>query len=432
MKYCLTLLFGVLMSMNMFAQSYSDDVTLVSQDETSVTLRATAVHDKKKDAEVLAVKSAFHCLFMSGVPGVKGGTPMMPSMASLKKKQSAYVYRMFSEDRYLSYIGGEVEKIDSEKFGGKQRVTVKVTIKTKSLCADIERNQLALSPTWNDSKKTNEVAALNPYIVIVPDMKASEGSSFAAMRKKIDSSPALRHACDVVAQGFRQNGYKTRDFISQMQNASVDRLLRAGTQTDTETMIAQQLPGDIVVRVGVNIISDGNMSDCKVSVHAIEKQTNGDLAKVSFASGQYHTQDSTTLINYALQNVKKSFFTDLNGSFEEMIQKGREVFIDLSLSESVTDWDFEQDSPATGTYFQDAFDEWLRSQCFQGVHDTSVKTSKYIKASLNIPLWDMQKNRSYTLSNFGSDMRKFFKAQFGDNYKVKTTALGQKLSVVIE
>jgi len=61
-----------------------------------------------------------------------------------------------------------------------------------------------------------------------------------------------------------------------------------------------------------------------------------------------------------------------------------------------------------------------------------LNTDKYVHATVNIPLWDMEKNRSYSISNFGSDVRKFFKEQFGDSYKASVTALGQKLLVTIE
>lgn len=115
-----------------------------------------------------------------------------------------------------------------------------------------------------------------------------------------------------------------------------------------------------------------------------------------------------------------------------MINKGREVQLTFSLSETVTDWDFDQDSPETGDYFKDALDEWLRDNAFHGIYDMSQSTDKYIRASVNVPLWNAARNRSYTLSNFSSDLRKFFKKQLGENYKANVTSMGQSMSIVIE
>lgn len=420
-------LLGMILCVNLYAQNYSNEVTLVHQDENSVTVRATATAAKKKDAAVLATKSAFYTLFHAGVPGVKGGVPMMAA----EKKD--FDYRFFSESRYISYIGGEVDTKDNEKIAGQYRVTVQVNIKLKSLCAELERNKLALNPGWSDAKAVNATAALSPTIVVVPYMTAADGYDFSAMRKKVETSQLSRYVIDRISEEFRNNGYKTRDFISQLQNSQTSSILRADAQTDEATMIVQQLPGDIVVTAEVQFNTDANRnSECTLNLRAVEKQTAGKLAIVPFTSGQYMTTDSMQLANHAVKKIRADFFKQLQSSFEDMIKKGREVFIEINLSQSVDGWDFEQDSPATGDYFKDTLDEWLREHAFQGVYDMSNSTNKFVNIRLNIPLWDLEKNRSYTLSNFGSDMRKFFKAQLGDDYKAAVTSMGQKLLITIE
>lgn len=427
MKHCGMFLLGMILCVNLYAQNYSNEVTLVHQDENSVTVRATATAAKKKDAAVLATKSAFYTLFHAGVPGVKGGVPMMAA----EKKD--FDYRFFSESRYISYIGGEVDTKDNEKIAGQYRVTVQVNIKLKSLCAELERNKLALNPGWSDAKAVNATAALSPTIVVVPYMTAADGYDFSAMRKKVETSQLSRYVIDRISEEFRNNGYKTRDFISQLQNSQTSSILRADAQTDEATMIVQQLPGDIVVTAEVQFNTDANRnSECTLNLRAVEKQTAGKLAIVPFTSGQYMTTDSMQLANHAVKKIRADFFKQLQSSFEDMIKKGREVFIEINLSQSVDGWDFEQDSPATGDYFKDTLDEWLREHAFQGVYDMSNSTNKFVNIRLNIPLWDLEKNRSYTLSNFGSDMRKFFKAQLGDDYKAAVTSMGQKLLITIE
>ena len=115
-----------------------------------------------------------------------------------------------------------------------------------------------------------------------------------------------------------------------------------------------------------------------------------------------------------------------------MINKGREVRLDINLSETVSDWDFEQDAPASGEYFKDALDEWLRENAFHGAYDMSRNTENYINVRINVPLWNTERNRSYTLSNFGSDLRKFFRKHLGEDYKASVKAMGQSIIVTIE
>ncbi len=436
MKKILALVTTVLMSVNLLAQVYSDDVVYENSNDRTVTVKATAAHEKKKDAEVLAVKSAFNCLFLNGIEGLKGGQPLMAKNASLQKKQNAYIYRFFSEDRYLSYINGEVDKLESEKFGGKQRVTSRVSINYKPLIADLQRNNIAINPTWVDKDAQGADAgtkALNPTIVVVPETSSSEGYSFEAMRAKIEQEPALRNAISEVNKVFAANGFKTRDFLTQLQNSRTDRILRSGAQTDEATMIAQQLPGDIVVYVKCDFTSGSNSHGCNVSLRAIEKQTAGNLADVTFGSGAYHQQvTKSQLASYATAKISKEFFSQIQSSFEQMIGTGREVIVNINLGEGVSDWDLDQDAPVTGEYFRDALEEWLRTVSFQDTYKNDVYTSMYTTFTVNIPLWNNEKNRSYTLSNFGRDLRSFFKSQLGENYKASISYMGQKITVTIE
>lgn len=419
------LILGIVLCAKICAQNYSNEVTLVQGDDNSVTVLATAVDDKKKDAASLAAKSAFHTLFHSGVPGVKNGVPM------ISVERPDYDYRFFSESRYINYIGSEIETVNSDKIGGKYRVTVKLTIQLKSLCADLERNNMALNPGWSDAKAVKATAALNPTIVIVPDILSGD-VDFELMRKKVAESQVCRYAIDRLSGEFQKQGFKTRDFISQLQNLKTSSLLTMDSQTDEATMIVQRLPGDIVVYVEVQVNTNGNKSSCTMNLRAVEKQTNTKLSTVPFSSGEYITTDSLKLVDYTVKRIKKDFFDNLQASFEDIIKKGREVFVEIGLSQAVTDWDFDQDSPATGDYFKDSLDEWLREHAFQGVYDMSNNTDKYINIRVNIPLWNMERNRSYTLSNFSSDIRNFLKKQLGDDYKPSVVAMGTKLVITIE
>ncbi len=426
-RHSIIFLIGIILGVPVYAQNFADEIQLIECDGNTVTLHSSAVADKKKDAVDLAVKSAFNSLFHSGIEGVKNGVPMIAA------ERKDYDYRFFSENRYISYLIGEIKTNSVKKLANNQKATVTVTINLKTLKADLERNNMTLSPGWSDAKTVKATAALNPTIVIVPYVSAADGYSFEAMRQKLERSRVERYAIDRIAEEFQNNGYKTRDFVSQLQNSKNMELLRDGTLTDDATMLVQQLPGDIIVTVEVDMQTNpSQQSELTLNVRAIEKQTNGRLATKPFASGLYMTTDSLLLADHAVKKIQTGFFEQLRSSFDDMVKNGREVYIDLSLAETISDWDFDQDSPGSGESFKDVLDEWLRDSSFRGVYDMSRSTDKYINISLNIPLWDIEKNRSYSLTNFGSDLRRFFRAHLGDDYKADIKALGQKLVVTIK
>lgn len=425
-KRFLFLTIAIVLCAGLRAQDFSTNVTLVEESGNTVTLEAVAMAAKKKDAIDLAAKSAFNTLFHAGVDGLKNGVPMV----QIERKD--YDYRFFNEARYLNYMSGDVQTIEEKKIGGRTQVKVRVSIQLKSLIADLERNKLALSPGWSDAKAVNATAALNPTIVVVPYVR-SEQADFNAMRHELNSRPSLKAVIDKLTAQFAKHGYKTRDFVTQLQNSKINQIMTLGTQSDEKTKVVQMLPDDIVVSVDVTVNTKGNKnSECQVNIKAVENQTNGNLASAAYNSGLYQTTDTVLLADYALRKISNEFFTTLHTAFEDIIKKGHEIIIDMTLSESVTDWDFEQEIPDGGDYFKDVLDEWLREHSFQGSYDMSTSTDKYISARVNIPLWNVERNRSYSISNFSSDVKKFLREKLGDSYRPNVTAMGQKLVVIIE
>lgn len=424
MKHCWMFMMGIILCAHVCAQNYSNEVTLVQQDGDAITVLAAAVADKKKEASLLAAKSAFHTLFHSGIEGVKNGAPM------IAVERPDYDYRFFSESRYINYISSEVQTVNDAKIGGKYRVTVKLTIQLKSLCADLEHNQMAISPGWTDSKVVKATAALNPTIVIVPDM--TDGSDLETLRKKVLDDPTLKYAINKLADEFGRHGYTTQDAFVLLQNRINSAMMNMDTQSDLTTQLLQGIPGDIVVNVDMQMYTENRQSECRLTLKAVEKQTGNILSTVPFPSGRYITTEYIKLVDYAIKQIKGDFFSTLQTKFEDIIKQGRTVVIDMNLSQNVTDWDFDQDSPATGDTFKDALTAWLEAHCHQSVPNMTLDTDKVLQVRMNIPLWNLEKNKAYTLSNFSSDLRKFFKTQLGDDYKASVIARGQGLNVIIE
>lgn len=429
-KHLMMFLIGLVLCIPAGAQNFSDNVSLEGQEGDVVAIKASATHEKKKEAEILAMKSAFNALLHSGVEGLHNGQPMIVG----DSKQ--YDYRFFHENRYIQYMSQEPRKLGNDKIRGNNLTTVVVYINTKGLKAELLRNKLPLSPAWADAKAAGTIevgrGSLNPTIVVVPNTTAETGYSFEAMRNIIENDPVQRYAIDRVAEEFQKNGFKTRDFVTQLQNAKTSSFLREGTQTDDASMLVSQLPGDIVVTVDCVVETlYGGTSVAMLNISAVEKQTAGRLATKTFESGQYHTTEHNRLADYAVKKISKDFFAQLDNAFADMVKKGREVSMELALAESV-DWDFDSDAPASGEFFKDALEDWLRENSFQSNYSMNSSTDKYIALSVNVPLWDQEKNRSFTLSNFGSNFRKFLKSHLGEDYKPKIASMGQKMLITIE
>ena len=409
------------------AQEFSSEVSLERQSGSDAVFRTTVACNKGgKEAEELAIKSTFNALLHDGVEGLQNGQPM------LSEARKDYDYRLYSTKRYTMMLAGKPGKTDEFKYNGMRKITFEVPVNIKSLKNDLEKNDLALNHAWADKKKETTVkAAINPVIVVVPEMNGSDGG-FEAMRDLVDANPAYKTGVNKLSELFSTNGYTTRDFRTALENSKTDDVLRDGAQTDLRTMVVQQMPGDIVVKIDIDMKQKGATYGANVGVRAVERQTEAVLAAETFTSGFYHVSDPVVIVDKAIETIGPDFFTKLGDAFAQMAKKGRAMNLDFNISATVADWDFDTESPADGSEFKDELEEWLRANSFQGVYDMSLSTDKYIKATINIPLWDNEKNRSYRITNFTAALKRFLKSKLGDEYKVSVTALGQKLSIMIE
>lgn len=410
------------------AQNPSADTQLLGQsdDGKTVTLLVTGVGKNKKAAEEDALKSAYSVLFYTGVPELRGGAPMF------QVEDTNYSRRFFNERRYVNFLAAEPRTSQTGKLGGQSTAGVVLAIKVDRLCRELSRNDVALHANWAE-KSTDAKSTFDPIIVIVPYTDAARGYSFEDMRRIFESSPFQRQAITSVARHFSEHGYKTRDFVSMLQNSVNNEFLGEGTQTDNASLYVQQLPGDIKVQVEAGFQTDTRgYGEVTLRLRCVENQTQWDIASREFPSGRFYSTDSLMLISHAVKEVSDDFFSQIENSFNKIVASGREVFVDFRLSDAVDDFDFYCDSPATGDYFYDALDEWLRGNAYLDKYNMDKSSGKYIRARVYIPLWDKERNRSYTISNFQSELRKFLKAQLGDAYKPVITAAGAGLNVVIE
>lgn len=410
------------------AQGLSSDVDLESQAGSDAVFRVSVVSPNVgTSAEDLAIRSVISALLNNGVEGLNNGQPM------LSRPNPEYEGRLASSRGYLMMMSGTPSKVGEMKFNGMYKLTYQVPLNINSLRKDLEKNKFPLNHAWIDSKKELSPAevAVRPVIVVIPEISNGE-QGFEELRELMTKSPAYKAGINKLLKLFGDNGFVTRDFRTTLENSKTSDLLREGAQTDVKTMVVQELPGDIVVKMDIALKNRGNANGANVTVRAVERQTEAVLSSETFTSGFYHISDPAMIVDRALDRVAPDFFTKLGDAFNRMVSEGRSMTLDINLGEAVTDWDFDLESPADGSEFKEELYEWLRENSYKGILDMSVSTNKYIRANLNIPLWDTAKNRSYRIENFTSDLKKFLNNKLGGEYNVNVTAMGQKLSIMIE
>lgn len=424
-KSLLTLVFLLavmpLMTMAQSASQYMKDATLVSlsKDNKTIIIRSSGQAEKKKDALVMAEKSALHTLLHVGIDGVNNGR-------AIAKESTDYDRRMFYENRYTAFLLSSTDLENYRKVGKEYRAEVEVSFAYSTLVKDLERNGILDGP--GGSAGPIAVTAL-PSITIVPFIAQGEN------QLTVLEGNSLRRSCAAtVTSMFSKKGYLTKDYHSMIHNATTNDILMMGTQSDAVTKILQNSGTDVKVEVRVSY-SQGNtnLSSAVVEITAIEAFTSTTLASVKL-SGQARG-DSTYIVDQIIEsnsNAKKrnDFFNELNRAFSTMATAGLEVNVNFGLSNNIDDWTFDDDMP-NGKNFKEELEAWLESVAVDGNARMDMNNDKYIGLSVRVPFYGADK-KTFKVSGFRTALRKYLKELLGDDYTAKIVAEGQKLTVTIQ
>lgn len=395
--------------------------------KTGAQYKFTVITAEKKGSVAAdeAVEALANVLFNQGVEGVHDGQPM------LHGDNNAFLQRFMQGKVYNRYVVGRPNS-SKQKINKVQQVSTDITFQVEGLYKWAAANGAKINPVWSSNNNTvKATASLNPTVVVVPVVRG-ERADFAAMKELMDNDPAVAYAVSEISNSFARQGYKTRDVRTALANAKTSEVMNEGVQDDIHSSVLRSLPGDIVVYADLVLTTTNRATNCMLSIEAVEKQTESKLAGRSFNSGEYMTSNKNELINYSMKKVRTDFFTDVRTAFDRMVADGRQMVLEFNLSQDVADWDFDSPTPAGDNEFIETLEEWLATNSCGGVYEIAQSSDKYVHASVNIPIWDAQKGRGYTTSNFSSALKKFLRSELGDAYKPVVTAMGQKLVVTVK
>lgn len=410
----------MLMPIAVMAQApsqYMRDASVVNltNDNKNLTLRCSGQAEKKKDALIMAEKSAMYCLLHVGIEGVNGGKPLC-------QENTDYDRRMFFENRYTSFLVDSKDLDNYRKVGNQYRAEVEITIAYAFLQKDIDKTFGVM--TTAPSNLVNL-----PTITIVPFIAQGEDQI------KVLEGTSLRRSCAAsVTSMFSKKGYLTKDYLTMVRNATNNDILLSGTQSDAVTKMLQNSGADVKVEVRTSYSGGNtNLASAVVEITAIEAFTSTTLASVKL-SGQARG-DSTYVVDQIIESrandqKRNLFFKELNNAFNTIVEAGLEVNVNMAISNNIDDWTFDDDLP-NGKNFKDELEGWLESIAVNGDARMDINNDKYVGISVRVPFFDENK-KSYKVAGFRAALRKYLKQLLGDDYTAKIVAEGQKITVTIQ
>ena len=285
-KWYLSLLF-LFVFYGMKGQSYSGDVEFLSNIQGVVVVRTTGIHEKKKEASEMAIKSAFYAYFFSGISGLNNGLPLIGEGGQEKFKD--YFSRFFEGGRYFNFVRKEELMEEPERLRSKDyKAVVRLTFSNDALLRDMEMNQVVLTRT-DVVPKTIEL----PSIMVVPYRKGNE--TFADL---LQGDSDRRVAVSVIQKSFINKGVNTNDFEAKYRSIERRALHQADSRTSPDAELLKNSGSDVYVEV--DLIKDITAEGARVTMNlkAYETSSGATLASETYISKRFKTNATDKLCYY--------------------------------------------------------------------------------------------------------------------------------------
>jgi len=280
--------------------------------------------------------------------------------------------------------------------------------------------QTLLAQATDPNKNTNVV---QPKIMVIPFTKDGED-----IRTVLEADFLKREAITKVKNGFDTRGFSTVDFLAKLKQAK-DEQLFVDAQTDVKSTFIQFSGADIYVEADVHLNPNGKSA--QILLTAYDAATATAYASVVCDSRDHYNTDPETLINAALVSpcpgtshddesltagrsrgsCLDDFLGILQAKFMDIVQNGRPIKIDFSLSQTASK-NFESKVTVNGAtvQLQDAIDEWLSAYAVKGNVNMQGQTKTALFYSeVRLPLLDKNGN-NLSLNKSGQKITQFLQS----------------------
>lgn len=314
-------IFLLLCSVNLFAQEdeYLQIVSLISENNATITLSSAGMAEDRDDVYKNAVKSAFYTLFYNGVSGINNNAPLVECENML------YTGTFFNNHyKCQYYISPKESDIRPKKQDGMFRAIYNITIDYARLLDDMRQNRV------RDCKKEgnggNPVSSLT--IMTIPYRK--NGEDYSSI---FQNNPDLRIVVSKVQDGFRSRDIRTVDFEARLDairnRTEYEDNAGVAESNDRQKLLAAGTDVYVVVDYTKETVNAG--STIKFILKAYRTETGEPLASKDERIGP----KSNTTIDYfcdiAVKNMLPGFLDDIHEKLTSITTNGSSVAINFAI-----------------------------------------------------------------------------------------------------
>lgn len=366
----------LLVGIQISAQDYSNDALLVQQKKTSAVIKSTGIHSKKKEANLMALKSAFNTYFIYGIDGLNEGKPLLTEEEI--SASTDYLNRFFDDKsmRFLSFISNYQEDKDPEKLPNKMyKANVTMEIYTDALNKDLLRNNIRKKTA--EEKKTAEIQneVYQPTIMVVP-YKQGDNSYRKILRETqyVDYRTAIARVQDA----FIKKGYNIKDVMAVLEATEKSMQFESNTSVSSfDSHLINNSGADVYVTVdaGYNTNNEGSLGS--IALVAYERASGRLLGSKNAITKRYQKAVYADLYRIAIAMIVDDFLKDMTLAYAKKADQGNTFVLRVSTGNNSTT-DLDSNVPSLNVPLSDAMRLWLRKNALNGRFHTQGATRDII------------------------------------------------------
>lgn len=249
--------------------------------------------------------------------------------------------------------------------------------------------------------KAQNVSTVQPKIMVMPYV--AEGVD---IRQTIETDPNIRIVLSKIREAFDKRGFTTIDFETKLKAQSANNALSDNAQTNRRSMIIQSSGADIYVETEYIYTPSQAGNSVKVLMKACDVSTGGALASKDAFSGQFYTEDVGRLAGAAVEKVADEFLNVIQTKFDDIVENGRSISLDIKIDESSTHSLHEEMGESE---LVDQIEDWVADHAYKNNYHIQGSTEvEMIFDEIRIPLKD-ENGRNYNINQFDREVRQLFR-----------------------
>lgn len=353
-------------------KGFTSDATVVSSNDKIVNIRSSGLHEKKKYAEIAAIRSAFYTYLTKGIVGLNNDMPLVDASRQNDARVANYIDDIVN-NRYSVFIGQSFPDSKAQKTVDKlYQVNVTFELYNESLIRDLTSNNIIAKPDDMVSLAETNTNMIMPTIMIVPRTTPSQ-----TIKEVLDSNPEYRSTTTKLAEAFLNEGVETKNF-DEVYNGLVLMGALSSTMSSDDKILSEASKGvDVVVYLDIKSNVNQNGTSVELFLTATDAATKATIASLSEASAYFKNASVSYLSALLAQSIVPAFMKQISTSFARNLSRGQGISIRLELDPS-SSADFNTEVGSDMLTVGDITRLWIRDNCKDRRYRTATQTSSLV------------------------------------------------------